>query len=153
MKAELQFVTDSSDYFTEFTENCHRDEPWIHLLFAQIRELILVLPWRILSGKSAEAMAKRLDAKLFDDSSNMKILADVVLSYDYLKDVEERHKKSSLMRVHEHFRASASWKDVPNVTLKRRSQILQALSKQHSVPWLHSIRKDYVAAMGEAYSF
>ena len=53
-------------------------------------------------------MAKRLDAKLFDDSSNMKNLADVVLSYDYLKDVEERHKKSSLMRVHEHFRASAS---------------------------------------------
>ena len=44
-------------------------------------------------------MAKRPEAKLFDDSSNMKSLADIVLSYNYLKDVKERHKKSSLLRV------------------------------------------------------
>jgi len=36
-------------------------------------------------------------------------LADIVLSYDYVKDVEERRKKSPLMRLHENFRASTSF--------------------------------------------
>ena len=82
---ELQFVVDSADYFTDLTEKFHHQEPLINLLFA---DLILVLYGRILNEKGAEAMAKRLDAKLLDNSSNIKNLADIVLSYDYLKDVE-----------------------------------------------------------------
>ncbi|KAK2720817.1 hypothetical protein QYM36_004630 [Artemia franciscana] len=60
---------------------------------------MVVLSGFILNEKNAETMAKRLDAKLFDDLSNMEGLADILLSYDYLKDVEERHKKSFLMSV------------------------------------------------------
>ena len=54
-------------------------------------------------------MAKRLYAKILDYSSNMKSLVDIVFYYYCLKDVEKRHKKSFLMRVCEHFRASASY--------------------------------------------
>ncbi|KAK2715507.1 hypothetical protein QYM36_010197 [Artemia franciscana] len=70
---------------------------------------MVVLSGFILNGKNAETMAKRLDAKLFDDLSNMEGLVDIVLSCDYLKDVKGRHKKSFLMRVCEHFRVLASY--------------------------------------------
>jgi predicted Zn-dependent peptidase len=99
MKAECQFIANSGDYFAEFTEKLHHDGPLIHLLFAELRELILVLSRRILKEKNAETMAKRLDAKLFDDLSNMKSLANIVLSYVYLKNVEEGNKNFFLMKV------------------------------------------------------
>ena len=57
----------------------HREEPLIHLLFAELREFIIVLSGFILNEKGAEAMAKRLDAKLLDDSSNTKSLMDIVV--------------------------------------------------------------------------
>ncbi|KAK2707953.1 hypothetical protein QYM36_015587 [Artemia franciscana] len=70
---------------------------------------MLVLSGRILNERGAELIAKRLHAKLLDDLSNVKSLVDIVLSYDYLKYAEKRQKKSLLMRVREHFRASASY--------------------------------------------
>ena len=51
MKAEFQFVANNADYFVKFTEKFHRDEPLIHLLFAEPRELILVLSGHISDEK------------------------------------------------------------------------------------------------------
>ena len=44
LKAELQFVADSA----EFTDTFQRDEPLIHLLFVELRNLKVVLSGRIL---------------------------------------------------------------------------------------------------------
>ena len=90
---------DSADYFADFTEKFQRDEPLIRLLFPELRKLIILLAGLILNEKGAVAMAKSLYPKLLDNSSNRKSLADILLSCNYLKDVEESHKKSFLMRV------------------------------------------------------
>jgi len=51
----------------------------------------------------------KLDAKLLDDSLNMKSLDDIMLSNDYLKDVKEHHMKSYLIGVLGQIRASTSY--------------------------------------------
>ncbi|KAK2724908.1 hypothetical protein QYM36_001387, partial [Artemia franciscana] len=95
MKAECQFVVNSANYFAEFIKKLCHDEPLIYFLFAQLRELLLVLSGH--NEMNVEAVAKRQDATLFDDS-NMKSLADIVLSYNYLKYAEKHHKKYFIMR-------------------------------------------------------
>ena len=49
LRSQCRVVADSADYFAEFSEVFHHDEPLIHLVFAEQSELILVMSGRILN--------------------------------------------------------------------------------------------------------
>jgi len=54
LKAELLFVISSAKVFPRFTETFQRDEPMVHLLYSELRQLFTTLalsvskrlPWR-----------------------------------------------------------------------------------------------------------
>ncbi|KAK2719622.1 hypothetical protein QYM36_005186 [Artemia franciscana] len=92
MKADCQFVVDSSNLFIRFTENFQQDVPLVHKLHAELNLLILTLAGRVLKPVATEKLRDELTLQPFEDEKNFLLLLQTVVSdviVDCLESVDE----------------------------------------------------------------
>lgn len=100
MKFILVFITYAANFFTkEFTLLMQKDEPLIHILYSQLRKIVMIVMSSIVKGKSDEF---KLTQNVFDDNKIEEILNDFTKTLplteidggENLKSLQHELKKS-----------------------------------------------------------
>ena len=108
MKAQLHLAMSSAEIFTTFTESFQKDEPLIHVLYLQLRDLVAKLAGRICKVVSENQFANH---DLFK-SENMLPINDVILSDNIkncLSGIPEKVVPMFMDNVKQHYMASCRY--------------------------------------------
>ena len=71
LKAEFQFISDSSSLFTRFTLKFQREEPLVHEIFMGLELLVRMVAERILKAEVSSESVRRPRLSLVQDRSKM----------------------------------------------------------------------------------
>src|SRR5215469_14689484 len=108
MKAQLHLAMSSAENFPTFTESFQKDEPLIHVLYLQLRDLVAKLAGRICKVVSENQFANH---DLFK-SENMLPINDVILSDNIkncLSEIPEKVVPMFMDNVKQHYMASCRY--------------------------------------------
>ena len=92
MKAECQFVVDSANLFTRFTEKFEWEQALVHELYTELNLLVLTLAGRALKSEATEELRDELTLQPIENKENFVPLLQTVVSdkiVDCLKSVDE----------------------------------------------------------------
>ena len=108
LKAEFQFIADSSSLFTRFTLKFQREEPLVHEIFMELELLVRTLAGRILKAEAAQKLLEDLSLRPFEDDKNMLPLLEVAASLSdevqtCLRATDELSKRVFLLSVQKHY--------------------------------------------------
>lgn len=95
IKAELLFVCSTARIFTQFTGTFQREEPLVHVIFAELRDLIQKILGRICHQDKIPKMLRDVNDDFFKNTDNLLPLDKIACGDDVrteLLNVKERDK-------------------------------------------------------------
>ncbi|KAK2727073.1 hypothetical protein QYM36_007804 [Artemia franciscana] len=112
LKAELQFIANSSSLFTLFTLKFQREELLVHQILMELELLVWMLAGRILKAKAAEKLLEDLSPRPFEDDKNMLPLLEIAASVSdevqtCLRATDKLAKCVFLLSIQKHYTLAA----------------------------------------------